>query len=373
MPTQCLKFRLYPTPAQETALCRTLDVCRDVYNSLLNERRHDYEVQGKAPSRYEQQKHFPEWAKTHDEIKAVFSQVLQNVAVRVDLACNAFFTRLKRGDKPGFPRFKGEGYDSFTYPQAGFQIGPQSVSLSKIGTVQAVLHRPVVGRVKTCTVRRQSEKWYVCFAVAVEPEPLPPSEEAVGLDVGLEKFAALSHGEFVANPRFLRKDEKALAKAQRKADKLKAARTREQKAKRRKANKVVRRIHERIRHRRHNFVHQTARKLVNRYGLIAVEKLNVQGMQGNHCLAKSISDAAWSMFRQVLAEKAESAGRKVVNVNPAYTSQDCSGCGYRAKKKLSERWHYCPQCGLSLDRDTNAARNLLKIGMGQHTVAGIPA
>jgi putative transposase len=345
-------------------------VCRDVYNSLLNERKYDYEVLGTSPSRCGQNKHFPVWSKEFPEIGSVHSQVLQDIAMRVDLAFKAFFSRVKKGDTPGFPRFKGDGYDSFTYPQSGFKIdeNAQSVYLSKIGHIKAVLHRNVEGRVKTCTIRRQSNKWYVCFAVELEVEPLPDSNEAVGVDVGLNQFAALSNGEMVENPRFFRNDQKALAKAQRKLSKQKRG-----SQDRRKAKKVVRRIHERTANRRHNFVHQAARKLVNQFGLIAVEKLNVKGMVKNHSLAKSISDAAWSMFRQVLISKAESAGRRVVEVNPAYTSQDCSGCGYRAKKKLSERWHFCPNCGLSLDRDTNAALNILKIGMGQHTVAGIPA
>jgi putative transposase len=388
MYTKCLKFRLIPTPAQETALCQTLDTCRNVYNSLLNERKHDYEVWGKSPSRYQQQKHFPHWAKVYPEIKTVFSQVLQNVAVRVDSAFKAFFTRVQKGATPGFPRFKGEGYDSFTYPQKGFKVGQQCVYLSKIGTVKAVLHRPMEGRVKTCTIRRQNDKWYICFAVEVEAEPLLPSEEQVGVDVGLNQFAALSNGECVENPRFFRKDEKALAKAQRKLAKQKKG-----SRKRRKAKKVVSRIHERIRNRRHDFVHQTARRLVNRFGLIAVEKLNVTNMSkrpapkqdattGQYLpngasqktgLNKSITDAAWSLFRNVLTSKAESAGRQVVNVNPAYTSQDCSGCGTRIKKQLSERVHFCPSCGLSLDRDTNAARNLLQTAVGQHSVAGISA
>ena len=388
MYTKCLKYRLLPTPAQDTALYQTLNTCRDVYNSLLNERKHDYEMHGKSPGRYEQQKHFPEWTKVHPEIKTIHSQVLQNVAVRVDLAFNAFFTRIKKGDNPGFPRFKRDGYDSFTYPQAGFKVCEQTVNLSKIGTVKATLHRPVEGKVKTCTVRRQNNKWFVCFAVEVESVPLPTSDEKIGIDVGLNQFAALSNGEFIDNPRFFRKDEHALAKAQRNL-----ALQKRDSHKRRKSKKVVGRIHERIRNRRHDFVHQSARKIVNHYGLIAVEKLNVKNMSkspapkqeeemgkylpNGHAakagLNKSILDAAWSMFRNVLTSKAENAGRKVVSVNPAYTSQDCSNCGYRAKKNLSERWHHCPMCGLPLDRDTNAAINILQTAVGQHSVAGISA
>ena len=174
----------------------------------------------------------------------------------------------------------------------------------------------------------------------------------------------MSNGEFIENPRFFRKEEKALAKAQRRFDKVKDKHGSKE---RNQTKKVVGRVHERIKNRRHNFVHQQSRRLVNWFGIISVEKLNVKGMVQNHCLAKSISDASWTQFRNSLTNKAESAGRLVIAVNPAYTSQDCSSCGYRAKKKLSERWHHCPMCGLVLDRDTNAAVNLL--ALGQQSVA----
>ena len=295
-----------------------------------------YEVLGKSPSKFEQQAAFPKWKnkwkKSHSElselselseVSEVFSQVLQNVAVRVDLAFQSFFRHVKQGETPGYPRVKGHGqYDSITYPQAGFGIVQGRLRLSKIGDVAIRLHRPIEGAVKTGTVRRTNGKWFVCFACAVESELLPPSDEEVGIDVGLKTFASLSSGEFIENPRFFRRDEEALAKAQRKLSKQKRG-----SKSRRKARKVVSRIHERIRNRRHDFVHQTARRLVNRFGVIAVEKLNVRGMVRNHCLAKSISDASWSLFRSVLTKKAESAGRLVVAVNPAYTSQRCSGCG----------------------------------------------
>jgi putative transposase len=388
---KAFKFRLYPTPAQETTLRQTLETCRNVYNSLLNERKHDYEVFGMAPSCVAQQKHFPVWKQEHPELSCVFSQVLQDVAKRLDKAFAAFFRRVASGGEPGYPRFKGKGqYKSITYPQDGFKIQEQAVYLSKIGTVKAVLHRPIEGTIKTCTVRREGEKWYVTFSCEVESEPLPPSSEQIGIDVGLKTFAALSNGEFIDNPRFYRKEEKALAKAQRKFDKVK---NKHRSKARRKAKKVVRRVHERIKNRRHDFIHQTARRLVNRFGLIAVEELQIDNMmatpdakpdpenEGQFLpngaakkagLNKSIGDAGWGMFRYALTYKAESAGRVVVNVNPAYTSQDCSGCGYRPEKEdrktLSDRIHFCPRCGLVLDRDTNSARTLLKIAVGQYSV-----
>ena len=362
---------MYPSKAQVTALEATLDTCRLVYNSMLNDRVFQYETTKASPSCYDQMKMLTPWRKAHPELKAVYSQVLQNVAVRVDLAFKSFFRRVKAGETPGHPRHKGKGQcDSFTYPQGGFKVGAASVWLSLQGKqtqVKAKIHRAIVGTIKTCTVRRYGAKWFVCFTVEQEDNPLPPCTDAVGLDAGLNSFMALSDGTFIDNPRFFRRDEKALAKAGRKQ-----AKTAKGSKPRKKANKVLSRIHERIRNRRHDFVHQAARRLVNRYGVIAVEKLNVKGMVKNHCLAKSISDASWSMFRTVLTQKAESAAREVIAVNPAYTSQDCHDCGYRAKKKLSERWHHCPMCSASLDRDTNAAINILNLALNNNH-AGITA
>jgi putative transposase len=368
--TICLKVRLCPTKAQETTLDVSLDTCRILYNRLLEWRKTAYEETGKSPSRYEQQAAFPAWKAENEYLGRVHSQVLQEVGTRVDRTYQNFFRRCKEGkENAGFPRFKGRGhYDSFTFPQSGFSLEEGAVKLSKIGSVKAIVHRAIEGKIKTCTVRRQNGKWFACFAIDVENVPLEPNGEAVGIDVGLSSFATLSNGEQIENPRFYRNDEKALAKAQRRMAKFEKG-TKE----RRKARKVVARIHERIRNRHHNFVHQEARKIVNRFEVIAVEKLNVKGMAKNHYLAKSIGDAAWTMFRTVLSGKAGNAGRKLVAVSPNYTSQDCSGCGLRTKKKLSERWHFCPVCGTSLDRDENAARNILAAGLRSFGIQPIEA
>ena len=367
------KFRLYPTKAQAAQMARTLETCRRVYNSLVNDRKCQYEVSGKAPTWLEQKRAITSWRHkvsdgkpAHPELSDVHSQVLQDVSKRVNLAFQAFFRRVRDGETPGYPRIKGDGYDSFTYPQSGFGFYQGKLRLSKIGDVAIRLHRPIDGDMKSlikmCTIRRINGKWFVCFSVEYTPEFLPPSDEEVGIDVGLKTFASLSNGENVENPRFFRKDEKALAKAQRKLAKAKNEPQKCGSKARKKARKVVSRIHERVRNRRHDFVHQTARRLVNRFGVIAVERLNVKGLVKNHCLAKSISDASWSMFRSVLTTKAEIAGRRFVAVNPAYTSQTCSGCGDIARKSLSERQHKCLVCGLCLDRDTNAAVNIKTVG-----------
>ena len=367
----CLKIRLYPSRAQARELKTTLETCRLVYNSLINDRKFQYDTAKVSVGYFTQKAYLPAWKKDHPELKEVYSQVLQDVAHRVHLAFDAFFDRVKKGKTPGFPRVKGaRQYDSITYTQGkNFKIGDSTIEFPKLGKIKAKLHRKPWGEVKNCTIRRINGKWFASLCQEVEADHLPFSDEAIGIDVGLKTFAAFSNGEFIDNPRFFRKEEKSLAKAQRKLSKQKRG-SRERK----KARKVVARIHERIRNRRHDFCHQNARRIVDRFGIIAVEKLSVKNMLGNHCLAKSIADASWSMFRSILTSKAENAGREIIAVDPRYTSQDCSGCGYRpdglegrTKKRLSDRWHLCPMCGLSVDRDTNAAVNILAVG--QHSPA----
>ena len=300
----------------------------------------------------------------HPEFAQVYSQVLQQVAVRVDLAFKAFFRRVKeRNGKAGFPRYKGQNrYDSITYPQFsnGCRLDKKVLRLGKIGCIRIVQHRPLEGVPKTCTVTRTATgKWFATISCNIgdaTPKNIPHTD--VGIDVGLEKFTTLSTGEEIPNPRFFRKEEKALARAQRKWNKIK----KDSHKKREKTRKVVARVHERIRNKRHNFAHQESRKLVNRFSMIAIEDLPVNRMLHNRCLSKSISDAAWSMFRQCITYKAEEAGGVVKPVDPAYTSQDCSQCGHRLKKTLSDRRHKCPCCGVDMDRDHNAAINILRLG-----------
>ena len=359
------KYRLYPTPAQETAMQTTLDECRWLYNRLLEERKLAWDETDTSLSRYQQVNRIPALKKERPSLDSVHSQVLQNVASRVDLAFAAFFRRVKDGEEPGYPRFRGKGrYDSFCYPGSGFKIASDGhhVVLSKIGSVKAVIHRPVAGGVKTCCVSRASTgKWYVCFSCEVDAETAGPAPvSAVGLDVGLTAFATMSDGTEIENPRFLRTAEKALAKAQRRH-----AKERKGTAARAKKRKVLARVHERIAHRRDNFAHQAAHKLVTRHGTVAVEDLRVKNMVQNHCLAKSIHDTAWALFIALLAYKAENAGRRYIAVNPAYTTQDCSRCGHRQAMPLSERVYRCsqPDCLLVLPRDVNAARNILRLGL----------
>lgn len=344
-------------------MLKNFDECRWLYNSLLAQRRDTYRLSGKGVSLYDQHNALPEMKAARPSLKMVYSQVLQNVAVRVDLAFKAFFRRVRAGEKPGYPRFKGAGqYDSIVYPQYSktCKLVGNKIRLPKIGDVKIILHRHFVGNPKTACIRRTcTGKWFVIITCECGDEELSNSKNTqIGIDVGLTTFATLSDGESVDNPRFFRMDENALAKARRhlsKAEKSSVNRVMRK--------KVVSRIYERITNRRHNFAHQESRKIVNKYQFIAVEDLSINRMVKNHHLAKSIMDAAWSQFSQFLSYKAESAGREFIAVNPAYTSQDCSGCGFRQVMPLSDRVYKCQNCNLEIGRDLNAALNILARGL----------
>jgi putative transposase len=355
-----MKYRLYPTKHQQRLLDETLDTCRQVYNQTLAHRKEAWEQRQETLSLYKTNALLTQWKRERPALSQVHSQVLQNAQERVDLALKAFFRRCKAGETPGYPRFRGPGrYDSFTFKQSGFAIQDSLLRVSKIGAIRLVLHRPITGTSKTLTLRRvPSGKWYACFSVEMEPTPLPESASAVGIDVGLHSFATLSTGEHIANPRFFRTDEQALAKAQRRLSK--AVRGTPE---RRKCRKVVAHIHERIANRRYDFCHQTARCLVNTHGVLAFEALQIPNMMQNHCLAKSIADVAWGQFVRITTDKAACAGRRVAHVDPRHTSQDCSRCGQRVPKPLRQRLHQCPTCQLIMDRDQNAAINILRHGL----------
>ncbi len=370
------KYRIWPTKRQENLLNQQFEDCRWLYNHWLNERKTCYEQSGKAPRLYDQLGELPSLKFVRLSLNSVHSQVLQNVGVRLDLAMQAFFRRVKSGEKElGYPRFKGFGrYDSITFPQApsGVSLSGNVLIVSKIGHIKVELHRPIKGKPKTVTLTRSATgKWYVCFSCeGATPEVLPTNPTQVGIDVGLKTFATLSDGQEIANPRFFREEEKALAKAQRTLSKAPKGTP-----ERRKKRKVVARVHERTLWRRTNFSHQHSRKVINQFGVIAVEDLNVNRMLHNHCLAKSISDAAWSSFFSMLSCKAEEAGRTLLKVNPAYTSQTCSKCGHRQPMPLNQRIFNCPDCLLQLDRDLNASLNILALGLqrlGESPVEATP-
>jgi len=329
---------------------------------LLEYRRTAWEERQEAVSWYDCNGLLPGLKEERPSLCGVHSQVLQDVGRRLDKAFKAFFRRVKAGEKPGYPRFKGSNrLKSFCYSQSGYGLTKdgQKLYLSKIGDVKIVLHRPLPSEPKRCIVKwTATGKWYASFVVEIDPEPLPPTGKTVGLDVGLTSFVTFSDGTKVDNPRFFRREEKTLAKVQRQMSKTKKGTS-----ERTKCRKIVSRVHERIVNRRNDFSHKLSRRLVNEYDVIAFEDLNIKGMVRNHCLAKSISDAAWNQLLQCITAKAAEAGRVAVAVNPRNTSKACSRCGALVEKTLSDRVHECPHCGLVLDRDHNAAINILRLGL----------
>jgi putative transposase len=369
IPTKTYLFRIYPTRKQTHTLERWLGLCCEVYNAAVDERKSASRMAGVSRSYEDQCAELPECKEVRRELITVPSQVLQDVVKRVDLAFEAFFRRLEHGEKPGYPRFKSRfRYHSLTFKQygnsftvlAGGKEKRGTLVLAKLGHVKMVMHQAITGTPKQAIVKRTpTGKWYVSISVRVEEtardakRPLP-SEEVVGIDVGLKTFAYLSTGEAIANPRFFRAEEATLARAQRKLAKApKGSRERDRK------RQVVARIHERIANRRKAFIEQEVSTLIMRFGILAVEALVVRNLVKNPNVAKSIADASWSMFFSHLLDKAEEAGRVVVRVNPAYTSQICSACGYRQPMPLSVRVYECPSCGLVIHRDYNGSLNIL--------------
>jgi putative transposase len=293
------------------------------------------------------------------------------VLLRLERTFQGLFRRLAAGEAPGYPRFQGRGrYHSFTYPQVGEHGGARLDSgflvLSKIGRLAVRWSRPIEGTPKTVTINREADGWYVSLACAdVAAQPLPRTGRETGIDVGLKVFLIAADGDTVENPRHYRKAERRLAKAQRRL-----ARHKKGSHRRRKAIALLKRKHQQVHRQRRDFHHKTALALLRTYDTIYLEDLRVANLVRNPHLAQRISDAGWAAFRTILEAKAACAGRRVIAVPSAYTSQECSGCEERVRKSLSVRTHVCPRCGLVLDRDEHAALNILHLGRQQGSGAG---
>jgi putative transposase len=360
------KYKLKPTPEQERELGRVLGLCRWLYNTALEQRIVAYQRCGVTLTCYQQQAELPDLKAALPEYAAIHSQVLQDVLARLDKTYQACFRRVREGQTPGFPRVQGRNrYNSFTYKQFTYkQFGNGAtldngfLVLSKIGRIAVRWSRPMEGAYKTVTISKEADGWYVCFSCADVPlHPLPAMGQETGIDLGIEAFATLSNGTRIFNPGWYRKAERALKTAQRRVSRRTKGSNR-----RRKAVNLLAKAHQKVRRQRQDFHHKTALQLVRETDTIYHENLQPANMVKNHHLAKSISDAGWGAFLITLAYKAACAGRRVVAVNPAYTSQTCSGCAAIVSKGLSVRWHCCPDCGTSLHRDHNAAKNIERLG-----------
>lgn len=353
------KFRMYPNGQQEVQLELTLDTCRHLYNTALADRKNAYESEGISRT-YEDQAAMLVAEKRDGNFKGVFSQVLQDVLRRLDKSFKSFFRRVKNGETPGYPRFKGKGwYKSFTYPQVGFKLDGSKLTLSKIGSIRIFKHREVEGKIKTCTIKKDTlGHWYAILVSEVEDVSPIELKTAIGVDVGLKSLVALSTGEAIEYPRYYVQAENKLAVAQRNL-----LRKKKGSANRLKAKAKVAKLHQKIQHHRDEFLHQVSRKLVDSADLIVFENLNISGMLKNHHLAKHIQDHAWGKLIQFTQSKAAKAGKVVELVDARYTSQKCSQCGIMVPKTLAERVHLCPNCGLEMDRDLNASLNIRTLGL----------
>ncbi len=398
---KAFKYRIEANRATIKRLQWVLDCARELYNAALTERRAAYETHVKRhPGYYDdetrqrltreltvdyygQKRDLVDIKELRPEYQEIASHVLQDVILRVKHTFDRLFERMKNGEKPGYPRFKGRNqYHSFTYPgHAGWKFTQGAgkskalLSLSNIGAVKVKMHREMEGKIKTLTVKRDGEHWYCIFTCEVEAVPLAVSYEDVGIDLGVTHFAALSNGEFIDHPRHFKHAEKKLASLQQAVSRKKKGSHR-----RARAVKILAKQHRKIRNQRKDFHHKASRTLVDRYQVIVFEDLQTSSLtatpkpkqdeKGTYLpngaaakagLNKSILDAGWSTFTQMVVVKAASAGRTVVFVNPSKTSQTCPNCGTIRKKTLDERWHSCA-CGCELDRDTASAKVILDLG-----------
>ena len=350
------ELRLAPSRQQVRRLISTLSTACDLYNAALQERRDAWKICRKRITLYDQQHQITELRKCDPETADLSVDIARDPLRRVDLAFAAFFRRCGRGEKPGYPRFKSKArYNSFTSLE--FSLKGDRIRLPRLGLFRFRAHRKPTGLPRQVTVKRRGNRWIAKLVCDIgEAPPKVAVSSPVGIDLGLKDFVTLSDGSAIPAPRFIRKRAAAIAAAQRRL-----ARKKRGSKNRLRAKEQVRRAYQRLANARMNFCHHVSRHLVANYDLIAHEDLKIARMaRGN--LSKSILDAAWGMLLFQLAYKAEEAGRYVVAVNPKGTTQKCSRCGMAVKKRLSDRSHDCPQCGLSLGRDHNAALNILALG-----------
>ena len=354
-----LKYRLYPKPAQEKNLFLVLKCARTLYNMALAERKFAYEVEGRSVSYAELETLAKHYRKTFPKAIQLYSQTAQSVVKQVDLAFQAFFRRVKSGEKAGYPRFKPSvRFNSLLFKQygSGVKITGRRLKLYGMGRVPVRWHRPLEGTIKTVRILHKAKQWFAVFTCETSKKlPLPETGNVVGIDVGVTALITTSNGEKVENPNVYRTAQAKLRILQRALQrKVKGSKNR------RKTLRAVQRQQGHVANQRMDVLHKLSTKLIRENDGIALEDLTIKNMVRNKHLSKSILDSGWGMFKQYLTYKAESAGREICLVNPAYTSKCCSNCGQAFEHfDLSTRWVEC-HCGLSLDRDHNAAINILK-------------
>ena len=366
------RYRILPAKAQHRALERILESQRQLYNGALQERIEAYRKAGVTRTYFDQTKALTEWRQSDAEARALPLSIQRATLKRLDEAYRGFFRRVNAGAMPGFPRFRGKGwFDSFGFREfEGISLDRGRLRFKGMpGTLRAHIHRPLPAGavIKSCVFRRDAKGWTVGFVLHALTPALREGRRAVGIDLGITTFAMLSDGTAIPSARAGRRAERRLRIAQRALCRKARSSNR-----RRKARLQVRRCHSAIVARRSNHLHQASARLVRDFDIIAVEALQVRPL-ARGILAKDVHDASWTRFISMLRYKAAKAGARVIEVNPINTTQECSGCGTKVPKELRDRQHECPHCGLSVDRDLNAARNILNragAGPGLHNVAG---
>lgn len=386
------KYRIYPSKSQISNLNNQLNMLRYLYNWNLEERINSYKKDGKSINYYDQASKLVQLKKDKPWFKSIHSQALQAELKILDQSFQNFFRTIKTDKSVGFPKFKSkDSVKSIHYPQFSKRPIDNQLTIPKIGTVKIIYHRqiPLDAKIKKLTVRKDGYKWFVCFCFERNIQIQLKTKEqllssCIGVDLGLNDFIYDSNGNNTPAPKFLRVLENKLKKLQKKLSK-----TTKRTALYYKLLKRLQNIYYRIRCQRHDFFHKLSNKLLKSYDLIVCENLNIKNMtkkpkakqddNGTYIangasakagLNKSILDAGWNNFLTILENKAKCLGKLVLFVNPAYTSQKCSNCGTIVKKSLSVRTHIC-SCGLQLNRDHNAAINILTLGTESLTALAV--
>ncbi|EDT84486.1 transposase [Clostridium botulinum] len=357
------KYRIYPSKEQKLYFAKTFGCTRFIYNKMLADRIKSYEEnkdldikQSKYPTPAQYKKEF-EW------LKEVDSLALANAQLNLDKAYKNFF----RDKSIGFPKFKSKksNYHSYTTnnQKGTIYIENSKIKIPKLKTmIKIKQHRQFNGLVKSCTISQiPSGKYYISILVDTENIQLPKTDKKVGIDVGLKEFAITSDGEFFGNPKWLRKSEKRLKKLQKNLSRKQKGSNNRKKARLKVAN-----LHEKIVNQRKDFLHKLSMQIISENQAIVIEDLKVSNMLKNHRLAKAISEISWYEFRRMLEYKADWYDRKIIVAPPNYaSSQLCSSCGNKSNqtKDLSCRTYICPVCGMIMDRDLNASKNLLKLAI----------
>ena len=356
------KYRIYPKDEQEMRLNRSLLSLCNLYNNLKAEEMRRYREEHRSTSQTKFRALALDARRHDDELHETHSQVVQNVGDRIHRSFRNFFEGRAR-----FPRWKKpHRYNSLTYPQSGFRLDPRGLILSGVGCVRVFVHRPLLGKVRRLTVKREADGWYAVFVTERDgpkkkmrrPLSGTPIERVRGADMGLVKFATFDDRTSAEYPEFLRRSEEKIRRIQRHLSRKHTGSKR-----RLELGGRLSRLHLHVKRQREDFQNKLVHRIFKESDVLVLEKLNVSGMLKNHRLAKSISDASWGRFARRAVFKAGLLGKKTVFVDPWGTTQFCHDCLAWVPKDLGERDHVCPNCGERIPRDTNSALLIKRLGI----------